>query len=302
MSTLLLINCWSLLVLLSLPFLYTLALCHKKTKTQLRGRVRNFLIVCWQLWQRQRTTNNWLFFCSSAGEYEQAVPLLARLDGARQDKIILFFSQSGYRFAQLKREQATCLLAVPDLLWLWWLFFALCRPRAVIVVRHELWPAFLYAAQRWSKLYLINVSFPHLRHRWLRRWLLTFFTKIFVVTSRDALAAQQQLHVPAARLCVAGDSKYDRVAQRVATQTDPPPASRLLRNNTRRRRLLIGSAWEAEIAAVLQVYPAQRNSWQVLIAPHEPHTQMVSWIEELCRQKKIYRAVLHTVIVAICRY
>ena len=284
MLRLLLVNCWSLLVLLCLPFLYALSFFHSTTKKQLQGRWYNFLHCCWQCFRHKKSKVSWLFFCSSAGEYEQAVPLLSRLSGKREDKMVIFFSHSGYRFAALRREQACCLLAPPDLLWLWWLFFAICRPQAVIVVRHELWPAFLAAACCWSKLYLVDASFPHIRYRWLKGWLLGFFSKIFVVDELDRVTAQHSFYVQ--RMFVAGDSKYDRVAQRVAARALHDKAFLLLQGQVTRRRLLIGSAWEEEISAVFSAYRARRDRWQVLIAPHEPHTQMVEWIENRCRRQK----------------
>lgn len=286
MISLLLVNCWSLLVLLALPCLYLVACFHSPTQAQLHGRWRKFLHFCWQCFRHPQNRGRWLFFCSSAGEYEQAVPLLARLKGRRAEKIVVFFSHSGYRFAALRREKAYCLLAPPDLLWLWWLFFRVCRPRAVIVVRHELWPAFLYAARGWSKLYLVNASFPHLRYRWLKGWLLAFFSKIFVVDELDRITAQHSFYVPPARLVVTGDSKYDRAAQRVGAGALHDEAFSLLQRHAMRRRLLIGSAWEDEVSAVLNAYRPHCERWQVLIAPHEPHAQMVEWIETMCFQRK----------------
>lgn len=287
MLKLLLVSCWSLLVLLCLPFLYVLAFFHPKTKKHLRGRWRNFLLFCWQCLRGKRSTRGWLFFCSSAGEYEQAVPLLARLSGKREEKTILFFSPSGYRFAELRKEQAHYLLAPPDLWWLWWFFFAIYRPRGVIVVRHELWPTFLAAARFWSKLYLVNAAFPHIRQRWLKSWLLGFFHKIFIVDELDRVTAHHSFCVPQQRMLVAGDSKYDRAAQRVAMQELNDKSFLLLQGHAPRRRLLIGSAWEEEVSAVLGAYRPRRARWQVLIAPHEPHEQMVGWIEDVCRQQKL---------------
>lgn len=282
---LLLLNCWSLFVLLALPLLGITVCLHKKLTIQLGKRIGNFLHYCWQVvWQKHKQPTC-VFFCSSAGEYEQAVPLLQNLRVARAKMLIVFFSNSGYSFAALKKETAHCLLSPPDLLWLWWIFFSLCRPRAVIVVRHELWPAFLYAAKRWSKLHLVNAAFTHTRHKHLRRYLLSFFDKIFTVTAEDAHIAQQHFHLPATRINVVGDSKYDRAAQRVAAQALHDAPFLLLQQHRPRQRLIIGSAWQPEIAAVLNVYPTRRQHWQVIIAPHTPHTTMVSWITQLCQQK-----------------
>ena len=227
----------------------------------------------------------WLFFCSSAGEYEQAVPLLESL-GNREAGVVIFFSRSGLDFARLRGERAHCMLSIPDLVWLWWLFFVLYRPRGVVVVRHELWPAFLYIAGWWGRLYLVNASFPHVRHRWLRGGLLGFFDKIFVVSEADKVVAQGALGVPKGKMMVVGDSKYDRVMQRVGRHKVSDIKFSLLREHGKRRRLLIGSAWGEEVMAVLDVYRQWRGKWQVVIAPHEPHAAMVAWIEELCWQRK----------------
>ena len=282
-SKFLFINCWSLLVLLVYSCLCIAMFFSPKIRRQGQGRLRKFLAF---ILRGKHKTGTWVFFCSSAGEYEQAVPLLEKLAGERVDMLILFFSQSGYRFAQLRHERAQCLLAPPDMLWLWWWFFGRWRPRGVIVVRHELWPAFLYAAASRSKLYLVNASFPHLRHRWLNSWLLCFFAKIFVVSEADRVVAQGALCVPDSKMVVAGDSKYDRVMQRVGRQEVDDVRFALLHEHGKRRRLLLGSAWGEEVVAVLDIYRQWRSGWQVVIAPHEPSAAMVAWIEELCWQRK----------------
>ncbi len=287
MLRLVLVNCWSLFVLSAYPCLCLAAFFFPPLQKQLQGRLRKFLLFCGQTLRGQKKTGGWIFFCSSAGEYEQAVPVLTELAGKREEQLVLFFSHSGYRFATLRCERAHCLLAPPDLWWLWWLLLVLWRPRGVVVVRHELWPAFLCAAARRSKLYLIDASFPHLRGRWLKSWLLGFFRKVLVVDELDRVTALHHLHVPQQRLIVAGDSKYDRVAQRVAAPAPHDKSFALLRTPGKRRRLLIGSAWQEEILAVLDIYRKQRARWQVLIAPHTPHVEMLDWLQKLCRQKKL---------------
>lgn len=47
-----------------------------------------------------------LFFCSSAGEYEQAKPLMEQIKTKGFEPVIVFFSFSGYSFAKARSESS----------------------------------------------------------------------------------------------------------------------------------------------------------------------------------------------------
>ena len=208
----------------------------------------------------------------------------------RAQMVIVFFSQSGYRYARLKGEPALCLCSPPDIIWLWQIFFAYLRPHTTIVVRHELWPAFLTVARHKSRLYLIDATFSPRIAFW-QKFLLHFFHRIFVVSALDR-AALEATGYPVAHVTVSGDSKYDRVRQRVEASTNVDPAFLLLSAPARRKRLIIGSAWHREIKVVLDAYDqlgTERVRWQLLIAPHEPDTEMLGWITDLCLAQNLSR-------------
>ena len=52
-----------------------------------------------------RGQETYLFFCSSAGEDEQGLPLARKLESGGGAVVICFFSRSGYDFAKARGEK-----------------------------------------------------------------------------------------------------------------------------------------------------------------------------------------------------
>lgn len=100
-----------------------------------------------------------LFACSSAGEYEQALPIIHHLEASGRRVAICFFSYSGYRFAEVRKESRTYFLAPFDSLIYWRRVRKILSPQQVILVRYELWPCFLSVFGDSSKLWLFVLSF-----------------------------------------------------------------------------------------------------------------------------------------------
>ena len=80
-----------------------------------------------------------LFFCSSAGEFEQAKPLIDRLCRQNQYAVhVLFFSESGIKYAVSRGEKLSYSKAPLDTVWNWNRFFAALNPRYTFVIKYEL--------------------------------------------------------------------------------------------------------------------------------------------------------------------
>ncbi|MFW7382015.1 MAG: 3-deoxy-D-manno-octulosonic acid transferase [Oligoflexus sp.] len=244
-----------------------------------------------QSWTR-RYQRRLVIFCSSAGEYEQAKPLIARLSALPSCGVMtIIFSQSGMRFAKAQGDTLELRRASWDFLWVWQRFFRLLQPEVTAIVRHEIWPAFLHAAYRQgSKIFLIDaVAFdspPRFNRLW-KSYLYQFFHKICAVSVDDRQRFIDDYACLAEQVEVTGDTKYDRVFERLEERT----ASRLQLENQldqlwpRQRRLIIGSAWPADVRPVLAVYERRNEllqGWQVIIAPHELHSSMIEWLVAEC--------------------
>lgn len=238
-------------------------------------------------WARARASHRTcvLFFCSSAGEYEQARPIIDRLRAEPKPPLVqvLLFSRSGMEYVKARGEESATIHLCPltDSVWHWgWLFSAL-RPDIIAVVRHELWPGFIDTARSYSHLCLIAASrsLGELRgrgKRLARRQLLRGFHRIYTVAEADRDFFYRSYQVPLAAMTTVGDPKFDRVFERAARKTGKAAAElyevfRLAAKPSRQRRLVLGSTYIQDIAVWMQAYHALgalTEQWQVIIAPH----------------------------------
>jgi 3-deoxy-D-manno-octulosonic-acid transferase len=274
-------------------FLRPLVAWRRSWRDQLAGR--RWSQADWHKLQNsgEHDSRRVVCYCSSAGEYEQALPLIQRLEAAGSKVLVLVFSESGMRFVRSQQTRHWVLKSPWDFIWLWRRFFRLFRPQVVMVVRHELWPGFLAAAKKSeSRLILIDAvmsrSQPSLADRWVKRRLLAGFDWIATVDQASAAAMTRVYRLPANRFQITGDTKYDRVVER---QREREPqrqelAARLASFWPRRRRLILGSAWPADVALILPVFQRllEPAGWQLMIAPHETDAAMVEKLTGLCRE------------------
>ena len=238
-----------------------------------------------------------VFFASSAGEYEQARPLIRRALQAnpRLFPVIIFFSESGFRFAKAQGETLTYIKAPWDDLFHWYRLFKVLKPSKTFVVRYELWPAFLSVAKSWGPLYLVNgVASPSLEGKgigsWLRSKLLRYFDQIFLVSESDQQFFENQFKSSSDILSVVGDSKYDRVRERISERQGQLQelSGKLSKSWPRKKRFIIGSAWHEDVKVFIdgfKLWAERMDEWQVIIAPHDISLEMVQWIVGYCQEQ-----------------
>jgi len=301
---------YSLIFVLLAPLARLLACFSPKIRGQLASRQPVAGLAPELARARSRKRHGVVFFCSSAGEYEQARPLIDRLSADDTVYIhVLFFSQSGCDFVKARGDLvAATLIPASDSIWQWgWLFSAL-RPDIVVVVRHELWPGFLDTARRFARgVYLIDASrslgeTTSRAKRYFRARLLNAFTSIYTVSEADRAFFLNNYRLPPERLQTVGDTKYDRVRERAQAKAgesrrlreffdglDTPPRSKA------RRRLVLGSAYRQEVELALaarRLLGAQATLWQFVIAPHHV-AELTPWILERCQAEGL-RAIRYT--------
>ena len=159
------------------------------------------------------------------------------------------------------------------------------------MVRYELWFGFLYFARAYGELILVNaVNGPTLGSRglssYIRIQLLSLFNWIFVVTDEDLQVFTKCLENHSVKIEKAGDSKYDRVRERIEERHDYlDKVAKDLELWGRKKRLILGSAWHAEVELLLKLitaHPAYLTDWQIIIAPHDVSEKMVTWLQNKC--------------------
>lgn len=295
--TRLLLFAYSLLVECVYGFMHLFSWLIPSSREHVLGRQFSSDLLQSLARKRRQRKSSVVFYCSSAGEFEQAKPLVDRLKQNRDiDITIFFFSESGMRFARKRSESISFLKTPPDTLWHWKKIFKALRPDVVVVVRHELWPAFLAIGSRFSPIYVINASeTPSSSQskiaRAVKSFLFSFVNHVKVVSFKDAQFFATTLGVEKKRIEVTGDTKFDRVAERVET-------SRTEADNIKtrweqlfgpRKRLIVGSAWHEDVQVVLKGYQdlwreGMIGDWQLVIASHDISPRVVRWMDRQCSE------------------
>lgn len=231
-----------------------------------------------------------LFFCSSAGEFEQAVPVLDRLAATGRRSVVCFFSASGEQFLRAKGYRYAYVMAPLDTIGNWNDFFRALRPKAVIVVRHELWPAFCFVASSQSSLFVINMTRPAKISRLKDRLKAFFLRRASYVSAVDAesLDYVQGLLACSGRLSDAGnlhlipDTKFDRLLDRRAEvgtkdlkRGEPDARLKNVIDFCHPSVFIVGSAWPADVSVALTGFVETLKesagfSITLCLVPHEP--------------------------------
>ena len=237
-----------------------------------------------------------LFFCSSAGEFEQAKPLIARWSSSKGRSVhVVLFSQSGVDYLKARGESLSYSKAPIDTIRNWRRLMRALQPALCFVIKYELWPAFLVAAWETTPLVLVDgVVSNRLRRgriaKLVRSLFLRFFAKVFVVAASDKEFFCHVLGVDASRVEITGDTKYDRVRERA--QLSDAQAAHLKEKIDGifgpARRLIVGSGWHKDIDLALAcsrslIQAGLLDGWQLVIAPHLVDHTMISWVVEQCR-------------------
>ncbi len=284
---------------LAYPLLYCIGLVNRSMRDQIQGRTLNSGELEKLANLRSNKQNAVVFYCSSAGEYEQARPIINRLHDDPQLMIhCFFFSCSGYRYAQALSEVAPCTysLAPLDTKENWCRYWQVLNPSVAIVIRHEFWPAFLSNAFQYSTVLLANLSMsqPNLLGRIYNRLVMRFFDECFVVSAEDRTTLVDQQVLDSKRLIVTGDSKYDRAVERLNDRLPQRNALAEVFETTIGNcpRLIIGSAWPEDLRVVLPAFrefkrEPRGRTWQVILAPHEVTKDRLQECDSLCRAAQL---------------
>jgi 3-deoxy-D-manno-octulosonic-acid transferase len=263
---------------------------HDKVREAMGGRR--------ELWSRlekaaPRLQNAVWVHASSAGEYEQARPVLrglreqAQARGTTLPTLVTVFSPSGYRHAVERRESDTVDYLPLDTAASARRLVRLIRPRALVFVSFDCWPNVVWAARRAQvPLLLVSGNFHEGSHRLkpiargFYRRLFDTFSHLGVIGERDAHLFRQDLGVRAP-VTITGDTRADQVIHRARNTEDGPLAQAL--RATGYRYLALASIWPSDEENVLDPAlnaVASREDWGLILVPHEPRPQALARLHE----------------------
>lgn len=276
-------------------FLWALSPFVTKIRAGLAGRFGLFsrLSTAAASWPIQE--KRYWFHFSSAGEFEQALPILDALKKIVPNcyTAITYFSPSAEKAVRLetKRRQEVSFpcswdfadYSPFDFPWSVKTFLNTLQPSAFVSIHRELWPELLVQCQlRNTPCYLFAAFFPEnfTKGFTFHRFFLNKFKHIATV---DELSRLNLLKMdPALKTCVFGDPRIERVLfrKRYFSRTSP------WRDFFSEQPILIGaSLWDEDFDKLLTALPEimqKRPHCRLILVPHEPSWRRVeAWLDKL---------------------
>ncbi len=219
-----------------------------------------------------------IIFCSSAGELEQALPIIKELE-KQMDPVILFFSASGFHYAKSIGLEDPYFMIRSDAQWDWAKIFKHIRPKMVILIRHGFWPGMIFSTRTRSKLIGVNISErpdATFFSRLTKRFFLGFFDEIHLTENISGWGSKGSI---GPTIQISGDTKYDRVLQRKLDQNGST-----LDLEDQFSWMVLGSAYLQELKFVTKAYYLIENrlskKWKVAVLPHDLGKENISSIRD----------------------
>ena len=206
---------------------------------------------------------------SSAGEFEQAKPLIEKLKEIypHHKVLVSFFSPSGFA-AGMKYKQADFITYLPlDTASNANRFLSIVKPELVIFIKYDFWYQHLKAIHKKKiPLLLVSAIFRDTQpfFKWyggLHRKMLGFFNHLFV---QDKESSQLLNNINVRHCSVTGDTRFDRVMT-IAGNFTPVPLIEQFALDT--KLIVAGSTWkeDEELLASIALHP----EYKFIIVPHE---------------------------------
>jgi 3-deoxy-D-manno-octulosonic-acid transferase len=227
--------------------------------------------------------------CASLGEFEQGRPVIEAIRKSKPDvKIVLtFFSPSGYEVRKNYKE-ADCICYLPaDTPANASEFIRLVNPDIAIFVKYEFWSNYISVLHRNNiPLYLISGIFRPGQHffKWYGSYFRSLLGKFEMFYLQDAGSQSLLRSIGITRTVVAGDTRFDRVAEIAAAAKDLP---RIEAFRGGEKLFLAGSSWEPDEEIIAKYINMNPSKMKWVFAPHEIHAANVERLEKLFTVKVI---------------
>ncbi len=276
---------------LFLLFSHIYALFNSKAREAVRGRKGMFGRIAGT---GQSAPVIW-FHCSSAGEFEQAKPIITTLKNTLDDAriVVSFFSPSGYS-AGTKYSQADLVCYLPfDTARNARMMLQLIHPSILIFMGYDAWPNHVWTAARMRVPMILADALVHegSKRLWpvVRSFLKSVHKHINVHCAISESDAQRLRRICPrdAEIQVTGDTRFDQVIARrgsagkklegLLPQFDMPV-------------IIAGSTYIEDERVVLDAYHKVLEKWgavQLILVPHEPKPHRLAEIHALMAQRRL---------------
>ena len=244
------------------------SLKNHKAKQLLEGQARTFSYLKERL--SPGTRYIWIH-AASLGEFEQGRPLIEMIKAKQPDAhiVLSFFSPSGYEVRKGYNMVDAVVYLPFDLPENVDKFINLVNPQMAIFIKYEFWGNYLKTlTRRGIPTYLVSAIFRP-GQVFFKPWggmfreLLSCFTTMFV---QNAASRTLLNKIGFNNVEVAGDTRFDRVADVRNAAKDFPVVERFVSNS--KFTLVAGSSWQPD-EDIIVPYFNSHPGMKLILAPHE---------------------------------
>jgi 3-deoxy-D-manno-octulosonic-acid transferase len=288
---------------LYLVFLYNIFIFLLKSGIQIAAtwndKAKQWLTGRKKIWQEleEKNVNNesiiWIH-ASSAGEFEQAKPVIEKLKLSYPSYKVLvsFFSPSGYNVAG-NYSGAEYIFYLPvDTAANAQRFIKLINPRLVVFIKYDFWYHYLNTLYK-MQIPLLLVSAVFRQQQSFFKWyggfyksMLSYFKQLFV-QDKESLQLLQKNGFNNSQL--SGDTRFDRVAEIVGNFKEVPLIKEFIGTN---KVIVAGSTWPDDEKLLKDSLPSLPNL-KLILAPHEIHSQHIKQIQNEFPNAILYSELKH---------
>lgn len=244
------------------------SLKNHKAKQLLEGQARTFSYLKERLTPGTRYI--WIH-AASLGEFEQGRPLIEMIKAKQPDAhiVLSFFSPSGYEVRKGYNMVDAVVYLPFDLPENVDRFINLVNPQMAIFIKYEFWGNYLKTLKRRGiPTYLVSAIFRP-GQVFFKPWVgmfrevLSCFTTMFV---QNAASRTLLNKIGFNNVEVAGDTRFDRVADVRNAAKDFPVVERFVSNS--KFTLVAGSSWQPD-EDIIVPYFNSHPGMKLILAPHE---------------------------------
>ncbi|AKD57683.1 3-deoxy-D-manno-octulosonic acid transferase [Spirosoma radiotolerans] len=227
------------------------------------------------------------FHAASLGEFEQGRPVIEafRTQYPNYKILLTFFSPSGYEVRK-DYEGADYIVYLPaDTPANARQFIELARPQIAFFIKYEFWYNYLRALKAAQVPVVLFSAIFRPDQLFFKPWgqfyrnMLHYFDHI-LVQNQESVFLLSSIHIT--NVTLAGDTRFDRVAQVVTTKKSIPIAEAFKKTSP---LLVVGSAWPEDMAVLIPFLNSFTSPLKVIIAPHEIQDEEIErWRSQLTKR------------------
>lgn len=239
----------------------------------------------------------WLWFhAASLGEFEQGRTVIEAIRQSRPHYRILltFYSPSGYEIRK-NYKQADLVLYLPhDTPKQVNNFAKHFNIKAVFFIKYEFWYNLLFTLhQRNIPFYYFSVRFRPGQYffQWYGRWFLNHLRPARHIFVQDETSLLLLKNAGFSQCSIAGDTRFDRVAQLAHQASEIPDIEAFADNNP---LFVAGSTWPSDEKLLLPLLDVLPDNYKIIIAPHDISSNHVASILRACHQPAVRYSAMKT--------